>query len=96
MESPVIHLIYTAARACNISTAPAAGEEFMPKEAWMDSTHVRVTSEDGRTSCLYQVDSHGDRTCTEITERRSDGTTSSRISARALDDLFWGGRRRQS
>jgi hypothetical protein len=68
----------------------------MPKEAWMDSTHVRVTSEDGRTSYLYEIDPHGDRTCTEIIERRSDGTTSSHISARALDDLFWGGRKRQS
>jgi hypothetical protein len=45
------------------------------KEAWMDSTHVRVTSEDGRTSYLYEVDSVGDRTCTEIAERRADGTT---------------------
>jgi hypothetical protein len=63
----------------------------MAKEAWMDSTHIRVTSEDGRTSYLYEVDPHGARTCTEIAERRPDGTTDSRIPARALDDLFWGG-----
>ena len=28
-------------------------EVFMAKEAWMDNTHVRVTSADGRTSYLY-------------------------------------------
>jgi hypothetical protein len=60
------------------------------KEAWMDSTHVRVTSEDGRTSYLYEVDSVGDRTCTEIAERRADGTTDDYVPSRALDDLFWG------
>ncbi|HUB18720.1 MAG TPA: hypothetical protein VL990_08805 [Acidobacteriaceae bacterium] len=64
----------------------------MAKEAWMDSTHLRVTSEDGRTSYLYDVDASGARTCTEIIERRPDGTTNSHITARALDDLFWGGR----
>lgn len=62
----------------------------MAKEAWMDSTHVRVTSEDGRTSYLYEVDSVGDRTCTEIAERRADGTTDDYVPSRALDDLFWG------
>ncbi len=64
----------------------------MPREAWMDSSHVRVTSEDGKTSFLYEVDAHGARTCTEISERRPDGTTDSRLTARALDELFWGGR----
>jgi hypothetical protein len=64
----------------------------MAKEAWMDSTHVRVTSEDGRTSYLYEVDSAGDRTCTEIAERKKDGTTNDYIPSRALDDLFWGAR----
>jgi len=64
----------------------------MAKEAWMDSTHVRVTSEDGRISYLYEVDSVGGRTCTEIAERKPDGTTDAHIPAQALDELFWGGR----
>jgi hypothetical protein len=64
----------------------------MAKEAWMDSTHVRVTSEDGRTSYLYEVSSVGDRTCMEIAERKADGTTNAYIPSRALDDLFWGAR----
>lgn len=65
----------------------------MTKESWLDSNHVRVTSEDGRTSYLYEVDSVGKRTCTEIAERKADGTTSDYIPARVLDDLFWGARR---
>jgi len=64
----------------------------MAKEAWLDNTHVRVTSDDGRISYLYEVDSFGGRTCTEIAERRADGTTDDYIPARALDDLFWGPR----
>ncbi len=67
----------------------------MAKEAWMDNTHLRVTSEDGTISYLYDVDAQGARTCTEIIERQSDGTTSSHLTARALDDLFWGGRNRR-
>ena len=67
-----------------------AAEVNMANEAWMDSTHVRVTSEDGRTSYLYEVDSLGERTCTEIAERKADGTTNAYMPARALDDLFWG------
>lgn len=66
----------------------------MAKEAWMDSTHVRVTSEDGRTSYFFDVDSAGERTCTEIAERKADGTTDDYVSSRALDDLFWGSRDR--
>ena len=65
----------------------------MASEAWMDSNHVRVTSDDGSVSWLYEVDAHGARICTEIMERRPDGTTDSRLTARALDDLFWGSRR---
>ena len=67
----------------------------MAKEAWMDNTHLRVTSEDGTVSYLYDVDTKGARTCTEIVERQSDGTTSSHLTARALDDLFWGGGNRR-
>jgi hypothetical protein len=67
-------------------------EVFMAKEAWMDNTHVRVTSADGRTSYLYEVDSVGERTCTEITERKADGTIDDYVPARALDNLFWGAR----
>ena len=66
-------------------------EVFMAKEAWMDSTHLRVTSEDGNIAYLYEVDAQGARTCTEIVERRPDGTTDTHVTARALDDLFWGG-----
>jgi hypothetical protein len=68
----------------------------MAKEAWLDGNHIRVTSEDGRTSYIYEVDSSGGRTCTEIAERKADGTTSAYIPARALDDLFWGGRGRHT
>jgi hypothetical protein len=68
----------------------------MAKEAWMDNTHVRVTSEDGRTLYLYEVDTLGGRTCTEIAERKPDGTADAYIPAQALDDLFWGGGRRHT
>jgi hypothetical protein len=68
----------------------------MAQEAWMDSTHVLVTSEDGRTSYLFEVDALGTRTCTEIAQRKPDGTTDAYIPARAFDDLFWGGRSRHS
>jgi hypothetical protein len=68
-------------------------EVRMTKESWLDSNHVRVTSEDGRTSWLYEVDPLGARTCTEIAERKADGTTEGHIPARALDDLFWGSHR---
>jgi hypothetical protein len=68
----------------------------MAKEAWMDSTHVRVTSEDGKISYLYLVDPLGARTCTEIVERKPDGTTDAFIPSKALDDLFWGGGRRHT
>jgi len=67
----------------------------MAKESWLDSNHVRVTSEDGRTSYLYEIDASGQRNCTEISERRADGTTDDYIPARALDDLFWGARSRR-
>ncbi|HEX4309673.1 MAG TPA: hypothetical protein VHZ25_06565 [Acidobacteriaceae bacterium] len=75
---------------------PRWAEVNMANEAWMDSTHVRVTSEDGTTSYLYEVDSHGERTCTEIAERKPDGSTNAYMPARALDDLFWGGRSRHT
>ncbi len=65
----------------------------MAKESWLDSNHVRVTSEDGRTSYLYEVDPFGERTCTEIAERKADGTTEDYIPRRVLDDLFWGSSR---
>ena len=68
----------------------------MPQESWMDNTHVRVTSEDGRTAYFYEVDDQGARMCTEIVQRRTDGSTSSHLTSRALDDLFWGPRRRQT
>lgn len=64
----------------------------MRNEAWLDNTHVRITSEDGKTSYLYEVDPFGDRKCTEVAERRADGTTDAYIPSRALDDLFWGPR----
>jgi hypothetical protein len=66
----------------------------MAKEAWMDSTHLRVTSEDGSISYLYDADAQGARTCTEIIERQSDGTMTSHLTASALDELFWGARSR--
>jgi hypothetical protein len=45
---------------------------------------------------LYEVDTLGGRTCTEIAERKPDGTADAYIPAQALDDLFWGGGRRHT
>jgi len=46
----------------------------MPKEEWVDKNHVRVTSDDGRKSYLYETDGWS-RHCTEIAEHHKDGTT---------------------
>ncbi len=66
----------------------------MANESWLDSNHVRVTSDDGRTSYLYEIDALGQRTCTEVARRKADGTTDDYVPSRVLDDLFWGGRDR--
>jgi hypothetical protein len=68
----------------------------MANEAWLDSTGVRVTSEDGRTSYLYEVDSSGSRTRREVPEHKADGATDTFISSRDLDDLFWGRREKRA
>jgi hypothetical protein len=64
----------------------------MSKESWVDKNHVRVTSDDGRTSYLYKVDMFGRRTCVEVTEHNSDGTTDAYEKGGILDDIFWGGK----
>ena len=46
----------------------------MGKESWVDNGHVRRTSEDGRESYLYKVDSLGE-TCVEVTKHHEKGTT---------------------
>lgn len=64
----------------------------MGKESWVDSSHVRVTSDDGRESYLYEVDGWGNRTCEEVTEHHKDGTTDAYEHGGIIDDLFWGGK----
>jgi hypothetical protein len=68
----------------------------MANESWLDSTDVRVTSEDGRTSYLYEVDSSGNRTRREGPEHKADGAVDAFISSRDLDDLFWGRREKRA
>jgi hypothetical protein len=46
----------------------------MPKETWPDRNHVRVTSDDGRRSYLYETDGCS-RHCVEIADHHPDGTT---------------------
>lgn len=60
---------------------------------WVDDSHYRVVSDDGRTSYLYEVsgilcNSH----CVEITEHHSDGTTDAYEVGGVLDSIFNGGK----
>jgi hypothetical protein len=68
----------------------------MPNEAWLDNTDARLTSKDGRTSYLFEVDSSGSRTRTEVPEHKADAATDAFISSRDLDDLFWGRREKSA
>lgn len=64
----------------------------MAKESWVDDNHVRITSDDGETSYLYEVGNLGGRTCVEIAKHHPDGTTDAYKPGGIIDDLFWGGR----
>ncbi len=92
IEYPVIHLIYTRSTDCNGFCPQERVEVLMAKEASTDSNDVRVTSDDGRTSFVYEVDSLAGHAGTEIAEHPSD--TAAYDDHRALDDLFWGRRSR--
>jgi len=55
---------------------------------WVDKNHYRVTSDDGKTSYLYEVSgilctSH----CVEIAKHHSDGTTDAYEVGGVLDSL---------
>jgi len=64
----------------------------MAKRNWLDSTHLRVILEDGSTSCEYDV--HSPENPGAETAGTADVTPRPFLSARDLDDLFWGVSRR--
>lgn len=64
----------------------------MAKESWVDGNYVRVITDDGETSYLYEVGTLGGRICVEIANHYPDGKTDAYKAGGIIDDLFWGGR----
>ncbi|MFN3313305.1 MAG: hypothetical protein ACK46Q_07545 [Hyphomonas sp.] len=58
-------------------------------KSWVDNNHYRTTSDDGKTSYLYEAGFWSD-TCVEIAEHHSDGTTDAYEVGGVLDSLFNG------
>ena len=67
-------------------------QESRVKDENGTTTHVRSTSDDGKTSYLYEVGTFGGRTCVEIAEHHKDGTTDAYKPGGILDALFHGGK----
>ena len=68
----------------------------MSKRSRVDSNHVRVTSDDGRRSYLYEVDALGPDVCKEVADHHKDGTTTAYEADNSfVGALFWGGKGRR-
>lgn len=65
----------------------------MPSEARVDANHVRVTSDDGRSSALYEVSALGPRVPVEVTDHHRDGTSSAYEPASCLQAFVTGNAR---
>jgi hypothetical protein len=59
--------------------------------SWVDDNHYRDTSEDGKTSYLYEAGTFSD-TPVEIAEHHSDGSTTAYEVGGILDSIFNGGK----
>lgn len=59
-------------------------------EARVDSNHVRVTSDDGQQSYLYEIDSWGNRSLVEVADHHTDGTTKAYEPATCLQAFVTG------
>jgi hypothetical protein len=64
----------------------------MPSEVRVDADHVRVTSDDGRSSALYEVSALGERVLVEVADHHADGTTEAYESNSTRGLLFDDGR----
>jgi hypothetical protein len=65
------------------------------EKKWVDEDHYRVTSDDGKTSWLYEADGSllGTDTCIEVADHHSDGTTTAYEHEHGfMKSLFDGGR----
>jgi hypothetical protein len=64
----------------------------MTKRNWVDKTHYRETTEDGRKSYLYETNeltSH----CEEIADHHKDGTTDAyEVDDSIIGQLLYGGK----
>jgi len=64
----------------------------MSKKTWVDSDHYRVTSDDGRSSRLYNSPGwFRPDTCVEVADHHSDGTTTAYEPASFVQSLLNGG-----
>ena len=62
----------------------------MSRESRVDSTHVRVTSDDGRQSQLYEVSALGPRVLVEVADHKENGTTQAYEPASCLQAFLTG------
>jgi len=59
--------------------------------SWVDNSHYRDTTDDGKTSYLYEAGTFSD-TLIEIADHHSDGSTTAYEAGGILDSIFSGGR----
>jgi hypothetical protein len=71
----------------------------MAEKHWVDRTHYREVSKDGRESYLYEADTSvlgsllGTDRCVEVADHNPDGTTDAyEYDGSILGSLFHGGR----
>ena len=65
------------------------------EKQWVDENHYRVTSDDGKTSWLYEADGgfFGPDTCVEVADHHGNGTTTAyEYEYGLLNNLVDGGR----
>lgn len=62
-------------------------------KSWVDSSHYRVTSENGEKSALYHYDNtrFGSDECVELATHHSDGCTTAYERDNSVHGLFNGG-----
>ena len=91
-----------------MQTKTRKGGDTMAKKSYVRDfsgkiTHVRVTSDDGRTSYLYKANEgldvpiHGIKgSCIEVADQKKDGTTTAYKADNSITGIFlYGGRGRR-
>lgn len=64
----------------------------MAKEKWVDKSHVRRTTDDGRKSYLYETNGLSKK-CVEVADHHPDGTTTAyECDNSIIGQLFFGGK----